>query len=115
MRTVMLGIETQSDLTRRILATARGQRKAGDDRISFESVSDLWRVLAPKRMEIVCVMTGAGPLTIREVARRVGRDFKGGHSDVTLLLGAGILERTESGLVEFPYDRVRVEFDVMAA
>jgi predicted transcriptional regulator len=52
MRTVILGVETQSDLTRRILATAHGQRKAGDDRISFESVSDLWRVLAPKRMEI---------------------------------------------------------------
>ena len=85
--------ETQSDLTRRILATARGQRKPGDDRISFECVSDLWRVLAPKRMEAVRVMTGAGPLTIREVARRVDHDFKEVHSDVTLLLGAGILER----------------------
>jgi predicted transcriptional regulator len=102
MRTVILGVETQGDLTRRILATARGQRKAGDDRISFESVSDLWRVLAPKRMEIVRVMTGAGPLTIREVSRRVERDFKGVHSDVTLLLGAGILERTESGAWNFP-------------
>jgi hypothetical protein len=27
MRTVILGIETQSELTRRILATARGQQK----------------------------------------------------------------------------------------
>lgn len=115
MRTVILGVETQNDLTRRILATARGQHKAGNDRISFENVSDLWRVLAPKRMEIVRVMTGAGPLTIREVARRVGRDFKGVHSDVTLLLSAGILERTESGGVEFPYDRVHVEFDMVAA
>jgi predicted transcriptional regulator len=115
MRTVFLGVETQSDLTRRIPATARGQRKAGDDRISFESVSDLWRVLAPKRIEIVRVMTGAGPLAIREVARRVGRDFKGVHSDVTLLLDAGILERAESGGVEFPYDRVHVEFDMTAA
>ena len=60
-------------------------------------------------------MTGAGPLTIREVARRVDRDFKGVLSDVTLLAGAGILERTESGGVEFPYDRVHVEFDMMAA
>jgi hypothetical protein len=34
---------------------------------------------------------------------------------VTLLLGAGILERTERGGVEFPYDRVHVEFDMMAA
>jgi len=88
MRTVILGVETQRDLTRRIMATAHRQRKAGDNRISFKSVGDLWRVLAPKRMEIVRVMTGAGPLAIREVARRVDRDFKGVHSDVTLLLGA---------------------------
>ena len=115
MRTVILGIETQSDATRRILATARGQRKAGDDRISFETVGELWRVLAPKRMEIVRAMTGTGPLTIREVARRVGRDFKAVHSDVTMLANAGIVERTDSGRVEFPYDRVHVEFDMMAA
>jgi predicted transcriptional regulator len=115
MRTVILGIETQSDVTRRILASARGRHKAGEDRISFESVSELWRVLAPKRMEIVRAMAGAGPLTIREVARRVDRDFKAVHTDVTLLANAGILERTERGAVEFPYDRVHIEFDLMAA
>jgi predicted transcriptional regulator len=115
MRTIMLGIETQDDVSRRILATAQGQRGGGDDRISFENIGDLWRVLAPNRMGIVRVMTGAGPLTIREVARRVGRDFKGVHSDVTLLANAGILDRTDSGGVEFPYDRVHVAFDLMAA
>ncbi len=115
MRTVILGIETQSDVTRRILAATNGQRKTGDDRISFESLSELWRVLAPKRMEIVHAMAGAGRLTIREVARRVGRDFKAVHSDVTMLVNAGILERTQRGAVEFPYDRVHVEFDMMAA
>jgi predicted transcriptional regulator len=78
-------------------------------------VGELWRVLAPKRMEIVRAMTGAGPLTIREVARRVDRDFKAVHSDVTMLANAGIVVRTDSGAVEFPYDRVHVEFDMMAA
>ena len=52
-------------------------------------------------------------LTIREVARRVGRDFKAVHSEVTMLANAGILERTERGAVEFSYDRVHVEFDMM--
>src|SRR5450830_1307839 len=115
MRTVILGVETQIDLTRRILATAHGQRKAGDDRISFESVSDLWRVLAPKRMEIVRVMTGAGPLTIREVARRVDRDFKGVHGDVHTLLNAGILQKTDDGLIIFPYDAIRIDVMLHAA
>jgi predicted transcriptional regulator len=115
MRTVILGVETQNEVTRRILATARGRHKLGENRISFENVSELWRVLAPKRMEIVRTMTGAGPLPIREVARRVGRDFKAVHSDVTLLINVGILDRTEKGAVEFPYDRVHVAFDMMAA
>lgn len=113
MRTIILGIETQAEVTRRVLAAARG--KIGEDRISFETVDDLWRILAPKRMEIVRAMTGAGPLSIREVARRVGRDFKAVHSDVTMLVKFGILERTESGNVEFPYDRVHVAFDMMTA
>jgi predicted transcriptional regulator len=66
-------------------------------------------------MEIVRVMTGVGPITIREVARRVGRDFKAVHSDVTMLTKAGIVDRTAGGAVEFPYDQMHVEFDVRAA
>jgi len=97
MRTVVLGIEMQNDVTRRILATAKDQRKAGNDRISFESAGELWRVLAPKRMEIVRAMTGAGPLTIREVAH----DFKAVHSDVRMLANTGVLDRTDSGRWNF--------------
>jgi predicted transcriptional regulator len=115
MRTVILGIETQREVSRRVFDAARGKKKAGPDRISFESITDLWRVLAPKRMEIVRTMTGAGPLTIREIARRVRRDFKAVHSDVTLLINTGIVERAAGGGVEFPYDRIHVEFDMMAA
>ena len=47
-------------------------------------------------------MTGAGPLAIRETARRVGRDVKAVHGDVHALLSAGILRKTSDGQVEFP-------------
>jgi predicted transcriptional regulator len=53
--------------------------------------------------------------SIREAARRVNRDVKGVHADVTALLRAGVLEKTESGLIEFPYDVVRVQFELQAA
>ena len=39
-------------------------------------------------------MTGEGAMTIREAARRVGRDVKAVHGDVQALLNAGILDRT---------------------
>jgi len=60
-------------------------------------------------------LTGAGAVTIREAARRVGRDVKAVHGDVHALLSAGILQRTKDGLIVFPYDAVRVDVMLRAA
>ena len=72
-------------------------------------------MLTPKRWDIIRAMTGAGPLSIREVARRVNRDVKAVHGDVTALIKAGVINKTEDGKVEFPYDRVHVDFEIKAA
>ena len=60
-------------------------------------------------------MTGAGPLSIREAARRVDRDVKGVHGDVHALLNAGILQKIGDGLITFPYDVIRVDIMLHAA
>lgn len=60
-------------------------------------------------------MTGAGPVAIREVARRVARDVKSVHGDVQALLKAGVVDRVEDGRMLFPYDEVRVDFVLRAA
>ena len=82
--------------------------------VDFASAELLWRVLAPNRLEILRAMCGAGPLALREIARRVGRDVKGVHTDVHALLGAGVVDRSDEGFV-FPFDAVRVEFTLQAA
>lgn len=41
---------------------------------------------------------------MREAARRVGRDVKAVHGDVTALLNAGVLRRAEGGGVVFPFE-----------
>jgi predicted transcriptional regulator len=51
-------------------------------------------------------------MSIREVARRVGRDFKGVHTDVKTLAGNGILRKTADGRVVFPYDRIHFDFEI---
>ena len=83
--------------------------------INFESEQQLWKTLTLKRWEILKVLTGAGPVSIREAARRVDRDVKAVHSDVKALLHTGILDKTEDGKIVFPYDAVHVDFVLKAA
>ena len=84
-------------------------------RISFSSPELLWRVLTQKRWELLKALCGAGPVSIREAARRAGRDVKAVHGDVTALLSAGVIDRTDDGRIVFPFDAVKVEFLLQAA
>jgi predicted transcriptional regulator len=84
-------------------------------RISFATPELLWRVLTEKRWELLKVLCGAGPVSIREAARRAERDVKAVHGDVTALLNAGVLSKTEDGHIVFPYEAVKVEFLLQAA
>ncbi len=84
-------------------------------RISFASPELLWKVLTAKRWEILKTLTGAGAVTIREAARRVGHDVKAVHGDVRALLDAGLLDKTDDGKIVFPYDAIHVDFLLRAA
>ena len=92
--------------------TGKPERSA---RIGFATPELLWQVLTAKRWELLKVLCGAGPISIREAARRVGRDVKAVHSDITALLNAGVLDRAAGGGVVFPFEAVKVEFLLEAA
>jgi predicted transcriptional regulator len=92
--------------------TGKAQRAA---RISFATPELLWKVLTAKRWELLKALCGAGPVSIREAARRVSRDVKAVHGDVTALIAAGVLNRVDGGGVEFPFEAVKVEFLLQAA
>jgi len=60
-------------------------------------------------------MGGAGPVSIREAARRGGRDVKAVYGYITALLNAGILDWHESGKIVFPFEAIQVDFTLRAA
>jgi len=113
MKTVTLEVASRDDVTRRTLEAFKGKRQRA--RISFATPELLWKVLTAKRWELLKAMAGQGPLTIREVSRRVNRDVKAVHGDVHALLDAGVVDRTANNQVVFPFDAVRVEFTLRAA
>ena len=54
-------------------------------------------------------------MTISEAAARTGRAEAAVREDIEILLQAGILDATDKGRVEFPYDTVKVELLLHAA
>lgn len=115
MRTVTLDVRDPSDSMADFVRSWKSGKADKSARISFASPELLWKVLTAKRWELLKALCGAGPVSIREAARRVNRDVKAVHGDVTALLSAGVLDRAEGGGIVFPFEAVKVEFLLQAA
>lgn len=115
MKTVTLEVRSPSDAMNDFVQTWKSGKAQRTARIAFASPELLWKVLTAKRWELLKALCGAGPVSIREAARRVNRDVKAVHGDVSALLEAGLLVRAEGGGVEFPFEAVKVEFLLQAA
>lgn len=115
MKTITFRVQTLASVLDDVEIAWKTGEVETTPQFSFVTWEVMHKILSPKRLEIVKVMAGAGPLSIREIARRVGRDFKGVHLDVTLLLNSGVISKTENGKVIFPYDKIHVDFEISAA
>ena len=83
--------------------------------LNFESPGHFFGQLSEKRWEIVRAAQGKGELSVRELARVVGRDVKRVHEDVGILAELGLLERTEGGGVLCPYTSMHIDMYLKAA
>ena len=115
MKTVVLEVRSPKESMVNFVQSWQTGKAERSARIGFATPELLWQVLTAKRWELLKVLCGAGPISIRETARRVERDVKAVHSDITALLNAGVLDRAEGGGVIFPFDAVKVEFLLEAA
>ncbi len=115
MKTVVLEVRSPEESMANFVQFWKTGKPERSARISFATPELLWRVLTAKRWELLKVLCGAGPISIREAARRVERDVKAVHSDIAALLNAGVLDRAEGGGIVFPFEAVKVEFLLEAA
>lgn len=108
MNTVTIGVSSDVDARRRTEAAFRGKKQG--EWITFSSVELLWKIMTPRRWELVQAMAGEAPMSLRAAARLVQRDVKNIHADVQAMLKYGVLEKTLAGDIVFPYDAVHVDF-----
>ena len=68
------------------------------------------KTLSPARWTLLEALRGAGPLSIYELARRLGRNYKNVHTDVTQLAALGLIERGSDNRVLVPWNLLRAEW-----
>lgn len=115
MKTVILEVSAPDDSMASFTAAWKSGKPERNTRIAFATPELLWQVLTAKRWELLKALCGAGPMSIREAARRVERDVKAVHADITALLTAGVIDRDAGGGIVFPFEAVKVEFLLEAA
>jgi predicted transcriptional regulator len=86
----------------------KGGVRATQVRLTFESLPTLLKNLTPARWTLLEQLKRDGPLSINELARRLGRHYKNVHTDVTRLIELGLIERRSD-------QRVAVVWDIVAA
>ena len=87
-----------------------GRRPSVLQVLSIADLPLLLRTLTPARWALLERLREAGALSIYELAKRLQRDYKNVHTDVTALANIGLIERAADGRVAVPWDVVRAEF-----
>jgi predicted transcriptional regulator len=87
----------------------RGESPAPYFGVGFSDVGQLFAVFTPRRWDLLAALREGGPMTIAELARRVGRDYKNVHGDVTKLAEWQAVEKDDKGRVFAPYSEIAVD------
>jgi predicted transcriptional regulator len=103
-----------TDMGKRFTSTWKSGRSAAHV-FTFESPAALFRVLTPKRWELLERLQGLGPSSLRGLARSLERDVKRVHEDVAALIEVGLVEKTERGRIHVPFTVIEADFELRAA
>ena len=78
--------------------------------LSFADLPLLLKTLTPARWALMAKLRAEGPLSIYQLAKRLGRDYKNVHTDVTQLAAIGLIERQADSRIRMAWDAVRAVF-----
>ena len=110
-RRLELRVSTEGDALDRF--EAAWNRTAGGvavklEILSFANLPLLLKTLSPARWDLLAQLKAKPAASIYELAKRLGRDYKNVHTDVTRLVEIGLVERGTE--LRVPWDTVRAEF-----
>jgi predicted transcriptional regulator len=113
-RTLMITMTSDWRAALRAAGKRATSRSYQGEVLNFESAGSFFGKLTERRWDLVHALQGQGPMPVRELARRVARDVRRVHDDVEVLAELGLLERTDSGGVECPFESVHIDMRLTA-
>ena len=117
-RKLVIGISTLKQALKETLAACKkAERGEFSDTVNYLSFTDqntLFKILSPKRMELLRYLRINGPLSARKLAKDLKRDYKNIHSDIKLLSHVGLisLDKTKKHIV--PWSDITIELALAA-
>lgn len=84
-------------------AIERGEQVRPYFGVGFAEVGQMLAAFTPKCWELIAALREAGPSTVAELARRLGRNYKNVHADVGQLVEWMAVERAADGRVSVPW------------
>ncbi len=85
-----------------------------DTELSFEDAAHMLSTLSKKRMELLMHLHRQDPLTIRQLAKELKRDYSVVHGDIKLLLHLGLLKKNKDEKIFVPWDELIIELPLAA-
>jgi len=85
-----------------------------DHRLYFENLETLLQTLSSGRWVLLRKLRTTGPMSIRALAKELGRDYKNVHTDAHRLESIGLIARTKDNKIEVPWDIVEARLRLAA-
>jgi len=82
--------------------------------LNFTDQSTLFSVLSPRRMELLRYLRQNGPLSERQLAKRLGSDYKNVSVDLTLLAQLELVRLNKEQNYSVPWDNITIELTLAA-
>ena len=106
MKTLTIDVASREQVNTRFEEAMTG--KVTGERLSFPTLELFYKLMNPRRLQLIKAIQSWGPVGIRELARRLERDPGNLVRDLKPLKEWGIVEDTGQGLM-IPYDEIRLE------
>ena len=117
-RKLLIGISTlEQSLKETLTACKRAEKglSAGTvHRIDFSDQATLFSTLSTKRMELLRYLRQNGPMSARQAAKDLHRDYKNIQIDIKLLSRFELVTTNEVGRYMVPWDDITIELALAA-